>query len=346
MALAHSAVVPEAAAALRRLPLLTLYLSERCNSRCVSCDYWRTGRADLTLDAVTRLLPDLERLETREVLISGGEPLVNPEWPAIAQLLREHGLALWLLTSGLSLAKHATKVVQLFRAVTVSLDGADAETYRAIRGVDAFENVCAGIRAVAAARVPVGVRVTVQRANYRQMPALVALARQLGAAQISFLAADVSNPHAFGRETGGVADVALQVDDLPILERILDALERDRANDLDSAFIAERPQKLRRIFEYYRALLGLGEYPPVRCNAPEFSAVVTPDGRIDPCFFIRGPARDMSLPFDAALNDPALTMLRADVRGKRRPQCRTCVCSMWREPDDQAARDAAIFRLV
>lgn len=344
MAAVHSAAVPDAAAALRRLPLLTLYLSERCNSRCVSCDYWQTGRADLTLDAVTRLLPGLERLGTREVLISGGEPLVNPEWPAIAQLLRDRGLSLWLLTSGLSLAKHGARVAELFHAVTVSLDGADPQTYRAIRGVDAFDNVCAGIRAVAAAGIPVGVRVTVQRANYQQVSALVALAKQLGAGQISFLAADVSNPHAFGRGPGRAADVALRADDLAVLERVLDELERERADDFVTGFIAERPRKLRRILEYYCALLGLRDYPPVRCNAPEFSAVVTPDGRIDPCFFIRGPERDPSLPFDAALNDAALATLRADVRGSRRPECRTCVCSLWREPDDQAARAVAVSR--
>ena len=28
----------------RTLPLVTLYLTERCNSRCVTCDYWRHGR--------------------------------------------------------------------------------------------------------------------------------------------------------------------------------------------------------------------------------------------------------------------------------------------------------------
>jgi MoaA/NifB/PqqE/SkfB family radical SAM enzyme len=188
------------------------------------------------------------------------------------------------------------------------------------------------------------VRVTVQRANYRQMSALVVLARQLGAAQISFLAADVSNRHAFGRGPGGAADVALQPDDLPVLERVLAALEREHADDFGAAFIAERPRKLRHILEYYRALLGLGDNPPIRCNAPEFSAVVTPDGRIDPCFFIRGPARDPSLPLDAALNDPVLATLRADVRGNRRPECRMCVCSLWREPDDRAARAVAVFR--
>lgn len=73
---------------LERLPLVTLYLSERCNSRCVTCDYWRHGAADMSLEAVQQLLPDLARLRTEVVLISGGEPLLNPHWPQIAELLR------------------------------------------------------------------------------------------------------------------------------------------------------------------------------------------------------------------------------------------------------------------
>jgi len=90
---------PIAAAALERLPLVTLYLSERCNSRCITCDYWRHGVTDMSLDAVRRLVPDLRRLRTQVALISGGEPLLNPEWPEIAELLRCEGLKLWLLTS-------------------------------------------------------------------------------------------------------------------------------------------------------------------------------------------------------------------------------------------------------
>ena len=81
---------------LRRLPLVTLYLTERCNSRCVTCDYWRHGTADMNLAAVTRLLPELERLRTQVVLVSGGEPLLNPQWGQIAELLRARGLKLWL----------------------------------------------------------------------------------------------------------------------------------------------------------------------------------------------------------------------------------------------------------
>src|SRR5579863_4333151 len=73
---------------LQQLPLVTLYLTERCNSRCVTCDYWRHGRLDTTLESVARWLPSLAQLQTRVVLISGGEPLLNPQWAQIAQLLK------------------------------------------------------------------------------------------------------------------------------------------------------------------------------------------------------------------------------------------------------------------
>ena len=162
---------------LQQLPLVTLYLTERCNSRCVTCDYWRHGRNDLNLESVRRLLPSLAQLQTRVALLSGGEPLLNPQWRDIAGLLRSSGLQLWLLTSGLSLAKHAQQACALFQSITVSIDGTDPDTYRAIRGLDAFDNVCAGVRAAAAQGVPIGIRVTVQRANYRQLPGFVELAR-------------------------------------------------------------------------------------------------------------------------------------------------------------------------
>src|SRR3984893_11036047 len=102
---------------LARLPLVTLYVTDRCNSRCVTCDYWRHGRDDMDLATVTRLLPSFAQLHTQMVLLSGGEPLLNPDWAAIAELLRRNGLKVWLLTSGLALAKHAHRAASLFDAI-------------------------------------------------------------------------------------------------------------------------------------------------------------------------------------------------------------------------------------
>lgn len=329
---------------LRRLPLVTLFLSERCNSRCITCDYWRHGRAQLDLESVRALLPSLERLETEVVLISGGEPLLNPQWAQIAALLRQRGLKLWLLTSGLSLAKHARRAATLFDAITVSLDGTDRATYAAIRGVDAFEVVCRGIGAAADAGVPVSLRVTLQRRNFRQLPQFVALGRALRAVQVSFLAVDVANTHAFARREEFVADLALRSGELAELERLLLALERDRADDFHSGFIAESAQKLRqRILQYFTAVCGLGPYPPVQCNTPEFSAVIDAHAHVSPCFFINGPAQpvvDGNL--EAVLNDGPMIALRHSIRRGERAECSRCVCSMWRDLGNPVAQRAVL----
>ncbi len=333
---------------LERLPLVTLYLSERCNSRCITCDYWRHGRADMTLEQVARLAPGLTALGTRIVLISGGEPLLNRHWREIASLLRNEGLLLWLLTSGLALAKHARRATQLFDQITVSLDGARRETYAAIRGVDAFEHVLAGVRGATAAGAPVSLRVTLQRANFRELPVFIELAHSVGASQISFLAVDVANSHAFARREGSVADAALRLQELPELARILETVVRCRAADFQSGFIAETPRKLGRLLDYFSAVCGLGAYPPVRCNAPEFSAVVDARGQAHPCFFIPGPhvlprEREAHADLGDLLNGSAMRTLRADIRAGGRPECARCVCSMWRDLD--AAMPASLLEM-
>lgn len=336
-----SATTP--ADALDGLHLATLYLTDRCNSRCVTCDYWRHGRDNLTLDAARRLLPDLEALGTRVALFSGGEPLLNPEWREIAGLVAARGMEPWLLTSGLSLAKHAADAARLFGSITVSLDGTNAATYQAIRGLDAFDKVCAGIRAAAAAGAAVGIRVTVQRANYAELPGFVSLARALGACQVSFLAVDVSNPHAFGRTDAFADTLALAGADLPVFEALLRDMEGSCTADFASGFIAEPPAKLRRLHQYFAALHGQSAFPEVRCNAPEFSAVVGVDGRVSPCFFIPGPAIAQGF-VQVALNSREMRALRADIRAGRRAECLRCVCSKWRDPERLAAESLRLPR--
>jgi hypothetical protein len=70
---------------LQRLPLITLYLTERCNSRCVTCDYWRHGRADMNLESVTQLLPCLVQLQTQVT-----NPALRPqELPELELIFRD-----------------------------------------------------------------------------------------------------------------------------------------------------------------------------------------------------------------------------------------------------------------
>jgi len=193
--------------------------------------------------------------------------------------------------------------------------------------------VCRGVRAAVGLQVPVTLRVTVQRANFRQLPRFVDLARTLGVTQLSFLAADVANTYAFSRQEGFTADVALRTEELPELERLLLELERDHAEAFRTRLIAESPEKLRqRLLQYFTAVRGLGPYPPVRCNAPEFSAVIDARRRVSPCFFIGGPVHaSVADDVEEVLNGEEMIALRHSIRGGERPECSRCVCSMWRD---------------
>src|SRR5437773_902067 len=93
------------------LPLVIFYPTSRCNSRCLSCDWWtHDGEDDLTLTEIGTLVASLAALKTRLVVFSGGEPLLRQDVFEAARLFRNRGLTLHLLTSGVLLERLADQV--------------------------------------------------------------------------------------------------------------------------------------------------------------------------------------------------------------------------------------------
>ena len=317
---------------LHRLPLAIVYVTERCNSRCVTCDFWKNGVEELSLERARELADGFQELGTEAVLLTGGEVLFHPRWDDIASTFRSRGLALWLLTAGLSLEREADRVAELCERVTVSLDGATRETYRAIRGVDAFQTVLDGIEALVARDTWVSLRCTVQRANYFEMPELVRLARRSRVREISFFPVDVGGGTAFARGDEVSHAAMLDKEDLPRFRDVLSRLERELATEIASGFIAESPEKLGRMLQFFAAHHGLGEPPSVRCNAPRVSIVVRANGALQPCHFIEGrpPSGPGTLARD--LNDPQLMAIRGEIRRGERQACLRCVCPSFKAP--------------
>jgi len=157
----------------------------------------------------------------------------------------------------------------------------------------------------------------------------------LGASQVSFLAVDVSNPHAFARREDFSPELALRATEVEELDALVGDLERNHADDFRRRFIAESPAKMRAIRDYFAALSGMGPFPPVRCNAPEFSAVVGVDGRVSPCFFIPGPTSAAGEGLATQLAGAPMVELRRAIRDGERRECERCVCSMYRQLDVQ-----------
>jgi MoaA/NifB/PqqE/SkfB family radical SAM enzyme len=311
------------------VPLLIFYPTSRCNSRCVSCDWWRsTGVDDLSLEEISvfaRLLPDLG---TRVVAFSGGEPLSRADLFAVADLF-DRSIRLELLTSGVLLARHAREVASRFGRVTVSLDATGAELYRKVRGIDALSAVESGIAKLKEAKpsIPISARATLHKANFRELPALAGKARALGLDGISFLAADVSSM-AFGRGTlPDPGALLLDREEIAEFRGVVEDLIESERDLFRSGFIAESPEKLRRLPAYYQALLGEGPFPEVFCNAPWVSAVVEANGAVRPCFFHPPVGNVREAPLDRILKED-LPGFRRKLTVASDPLCERCVCSI------------------
>jgi MoaA/NifB/PqqE/SkfB family radical SAM enzyme len=238
-----------------------------------------------------------------------------------------------LLSTGLLLGRHAPGIVRWCDDVIVSLDG-DRDVHDAIRNVPgAFDRLAAGVRAIRALGPGtwIGSRCVVQRSNHRHLPDTIEAARLLGLNQISFLAADVSS-EAFNRPEpwGGerVAQIGLDPDEArdfaDRMEQLITRFERDIA----TGFIAETPDKLRRIARHFLALHGLDRLPPPACNAPWVSAVVEADGTVRPCFFHKPLGNVHEAPLDRILNSDSAVAFRRSLDVRTDGTCRTCVCTL------------------
>ena len=315
-----------------RLPILILYPHSRCNCRCLMCDIWRDrNRQEISAEDVAGWLAEWRTLGVRRVVLSGGEALLHSHLWELCRLLKDEGIGITVLTTGLLLTRDADPLAFYCDDVVVSLDG-PREVHDRIRNVPrAFDRLAEGVAALRAAgpEITISGRCTVQRENYRDLRATVAAARELGLDRLSFLAADVTS-EAFNRPGGWdsdrISEVALRREDLPILAAELDAL----ALDCSDGFLAESPAKLRRrLLQHFSALLGEGDFAPVVCNAPWVSAVVEADGTVRPCFF-QPPLGNLRQAgsLDALLNSPQAIAWRQGLDTRRDEICRRCVCSL------------------
>ncbi len=318
------------------VPLVVLMPHSRCNARCLMCDIWKAnadGR-QLDVDDLLPLLGALERLHTRRVVLSGGEALLHPNLDLLAGLMRARGLRLTLLSTGLSLARHAASVAEWADEIVVSLDGSP-RVHDAIRRVPrAFDRLAEGlaaVRAVAGRRVRLTARCTVQRANHDDLLPTVEAAASIGLDAISFLPVDVSSS-AFNRlpvwGQDRVSETAPTLAEVERLERDVERLIREQPERFASGFVAESPERLRRVPAHLRAALGHGPFPAVRCNAPWVSTVIEADGTVRPCFFHAPIGNVHEAPLEAILDGEAAVAFRRGLDVTKDPTCTRCVCTL------------------
>lgn len=170
-------------------------VTNRCNLRCGTCPQsWGMPEpsADLSPDQVAKLLAQLPTV--RRVVLHGiGEPTLNPDLPDIVRVVKQHGAYALFNSNGLALSKRlaAELVASGVDEIRVSVDAATPETYRHVRGADAFGKILRNLGGVREAKDAAGVVtprlslwMTGLKSNIRELPDLVRLAASAGIAEV------------------------------------------------------------------------------------------------------------------------------------------------------------------
>src|SRR6266850_7456629 len=143
----------------RPLASLRISVTDRCNLRCRYCmpeqEYvWLPKESILTFEEITRLARVFVGLGVTKLRLTGGEPLLRHDLPALSAMLAGIPAVqdLAMTTNGLLLAKHAEALRRAgLQRVTVSLDTLRPERMRDLARSDRHADVLAGIAAARAA---------------------------------------------------------------------------------------------------------------------------------------------------------------------------------------------------
>jgi radical SAM protein with 4Fe4S-binding SPASM domain len=155
---------------------------------CYSKSENKTYQNELTTNEAKAFIRDLAEFGVPVLLFSGGEPLLRRDLFETAQLASDLGIRAVLSTNGTLITEAQAQRMKTagFSYVGVSLDGI-GETNDKFRGVhNAFDAAVQGIRNCIKAGVKTGLRFTVTKHNYKDVPEIFTFIENEGIPRVCF----------------------------------------------------------------------------------------------------------------------------------------------------------------
>ena len=154
-------------------PVVVWNCTRTCNLRCVHCYAGSDAKRydELTTEQAKAMIDDLGAFGAPVLLFSGGEPCVRPDLTELMHHAKQAGMRVVISTNGTlitpELAREFAEVGLSY--VGVSIDGSRA-THDKFRGVDgAFDRALDGLRNARAAGIKIGLRMTINKLNWREI---------------------------------------------------------------------------------------------------------------------------------------------------------------------------------
>lgn len=276
----------------RRAPLaVTLSVTHRCDSSCVSCGLPLAGVPELEAAELLALVDHLAKLGTTRVNITGGEPLLRGDLGALVRRCVEHGMWTVVETNGHALPARVAELAGVNR-VMIGLHGPEA-VHDHVTEPGAFAKAVAGIHAARAAGLRVGTITLLGKHTLETLPWVLEFAEAHEVEAVVQLP-QVASPLA---SRGAKRQLA----DNEALRRSLRWLLEARLSGRPVAMSETVLRYLLSWSDYATASSPL-PHEDLHCMAGQVSCVVDADGSVYGCApRMKGPARNIRNDgFDAA----------------------------------------------
>jgi radical SAM protein with 4Fe4S-binding SPASM domain len=268
----------------RRIPIEgTLEPTFRCNLNCVHCYVNQPAgsraarRRELPAARILTLIDEMAEAGCLNLLLTGGEPLLRPDFPALYLHAVRRGLLVSVFTNGTLVTDRIADLLADARPerVEVTLYGMTAETSERItRTPGSFEPCLAGIRRLTARRLPLALKTMVLAWNRHEVAAMRAFATHLGA--------DFTYDCQLNTRVDGGANRTGELQ-----------LTADEAVDLDR----QDPDRLRELRGFCRRFVpkigGASAVQLFTCGAGQTAFTVDPSGMLQLCQLARRSGFDL-----------------------------------------------------
>jgi MoaA/NifB/PqqE/SkfB family radical SAM enzyme len=283
----HESVAGERATETERPPVcLYLETTNRCNLLCTTCP--RTYEeleppADMSWELFTSIVDQVPDL-VRAVLHGVGEPMLVKNLPRMVRYLKDRGVYVLFNTNGTVLNERNGRALIEARLdeLRVSLDAANAASFRAVRGRNYFDRIVKNVRAFRQLQEREGhdkplvsAWLTGLKETIEELPAFVQVAADIGVKEVHLQRLVFFDEHAVGMAR---PDQAL-FEQLTGMESVYLKQAEDLARSLGVAFnasgAASEPGLSLRKAE--------GDSPWSLCRRPWTLMYFTANGRALPC---------------------------------------------------------------
>ena len=338
-------------------------LTQRCNLECAHCYMSAFAGADtrgeLTTAECRRVIDEIAQVNPNVFLIlTGGEPLLRKDLWEIAAYAAEKRFTTVLGTNGVLLREREAALMRSHGVLgaSISLDSTDAARHDAFRHLPgAWQGAVRATRTLRDAGLDFSLHMSVTDWNVREVPAMIDLARELGAKVLNFF---------FLVRTGrgrNISDI-----DAGAYERILTYLANIQG--VGSAARFEDPWSMpvgradgllirAKCAPHFRRILWqlnpesplLKNYAHGSCPAGKYYCRITPEGDVTPCPYMPVAAGNLRRTSFAELwrEAPVFADLREPRLGGRCGACEFakvcggCRCRAYATHGDYLAEDPA-----